>query len=220
MDNEASRVNRPRQAARAAYNRMSRWYDALARWERRFVDAGLRTLAVQEGKRVLEIGCGTGYALVPIARAAGASGLAVGLDIAEGMLAMARARLERAGLPRRPPLMMADAVALPFADGTFDAVFMAFTLELFDTPDIPVMLAECARVLRLGGRLGVVALSREGGGGMVWLYEWAHRRWPVWVDCRPIHARRALEGAGFRIVRAVETRMWGLPVEIVAAARV
>ncbi|MDH7489596.1 MAG: methyltransferase domain-containing protein [Anaerolineae bacterium] len=220
MDNEASRVNRPRQAARAAYNRISRWYDALAHSERRFVDAGLRMLAVQAGERVLEIGCGTGYALVPIARAAGASGLAVGLDIAEGMLAAARARLERAELPRRPPLMMADAVALPFTDGAFDAVFMAFTLELFDTPDIPLVLAECARVLHPGGRLGVVALSREGGGRMVRLYEWAHRRWPVWVDCRPIYARRALEDAGFRIVRAVEARMWGLPVEIVAAARV
>jgi len=219
MEGETTRVNRPRQAARVAYNRMSRWYDALARSERRFVDAGLRMLAIRDGERVLEIGCGTGYALVPIARAAGASGLAVGLDIAEGMLAAATARLERDGLARRPFLTMADAAALPFADGAFDAVFTAFTLELFDTPDIPAVLAECVRVLRPGGRLGAVTLSREGGGRMVRLYEWAHNRWPVWVDCRPVYARRALEDAGFRIVRAARARMWGLPVESVVAVR-
>lgn len=219
MKGEMTCVDRPRQAARDAYNRMSRWYDAMARPERRFVDMGVRLLASQEGERVLEIGCGTGHALASIARVAGVSGLAVGVDIAEGMLAATRARLRRAGLGRRLPLVMADAVALPFANGVFDAAFMAFTLELFDMPDISAVLSECTRVLRPGGRLGVVSLSRESGGRMVRLYEWAHRRWPRWIDCRPIYAQQVLEGAGFAVRRAICDAMWGLPVEIVVAAR-
>ncbi|MBC7257681.1 MAG: methyltransferase domain-containing protein [Chloroflexi bacterium] len=212
-------VHRPREAARVAYNRMSRWYDALARSERRFLDAGVRMLAAPEGARVLEIGCGTGYALTAIARAVGESGLVVGLDISDGMLAVAKGRLQRAGLQARALLVMGDAVALPCAAETFDAVFMGFTLELFADADIPAVLGECRRVLRSGGHLGVVALSREGAGRMVRLYEWAHNRWPVWVDCRPIYVRRALEDAGFVVIRAARERMWGLPVEIAAAAR-
>lgn len=219
MQRRISPVNRPRSAARLAYNRMSRWYDALARSEWRFVDMGMRMLALGEGERVLEVGCGTGRALVAIAQAVGAPGLAVGLDIAEGMLAAANVRLEHAGVARRPFLVMADGAALPFGDGTFDAVFMSFTLELFDSPDIPIVLAECARVLRAAGRLGVVALCREGGGPMARLYEWVHRRWPHWIDCRPIYAREALEAAGFATVRADRASMWGLPVEIVLAAK-
>ncbi len=219
MRDDIRSANRPRQVARFAYNRMSRWYDALARPERRFVDMGLRWLAPQKGERILEIGCGTGYALVPVAQAVGTSGLAVGLDISDGMLVAAKARLKRAGLPRPPLLVMADAVKLPFRSGAFDAAFMAFTLELFDIPDISAVLSECARVLRPGGRLGVVALSREGGGRMMRLYGWAHRRWPRWVDCRPIYVRQTLEEAGFVTRRTTRALMWGLPVEIVLAAK-
>lgn len=212
-------MNRPRHAARLAYNRMSRWYDALGRSEWRFVDMGLRMLALGEGEGVLEVGCGTGRAFVAIAQAVGASGLAVGLDIAEGMLAAANVRLERAGVARRSFLVMADGAALPFGDGTFDVVFMSFTLKLFNNPDIPIVLSECARVLRAAGRLGVVALSREGGGRMVRLYEWAHGRWPQWIDCRPICAQQTLEGAGFITRRVARGVLWGLPVEVVLGAK-
>ena len=213
-------VKRSRAVARMAYDRASRWSRVEEPFERRAVDAGLGLLRVQPGERVLELGCGAGGALVALARAVGGAGRVVGLDLSPGMLRLAAARLRRAGLADRAELVVADATAVPFADASFDVVFMSFTLELFDTPEIPLVLAECRRVLRPGGRIGVVSLSRAAP--VRWptrLYERLHDRFPATLDCRPIHGRLALEAAGFEPARSKLVPLWGLRAEAVAAVR-
>jgi demethylmenaquinone methyltransferase/2-methoxy-6-polyprenyl-1,4-benzoquinol methylase len=209
-----SRVTRTKAEARRTYDRLSRWYDALAGpSERRFTMRGLELLRVQPGERVLEIGCGTGHALVQLARTAGR---AYGVDLSVGMEAVARRRIAAAGWAGAVHLGLADAARLPFAASAFDATFMSFTLELFDTPEIPLVLAECRRVLRPGGRLGVVSLARADNLA-VRLYEWAHRHFPQAVDCRPILVQNVLEQSGFHINAHEAAAMWGLPVDIVVA---
>jgi len=214
-----SRVQRSKAEAKEAYNRMSRWYDLLAgSSEQKLLQIGWEQLAVTEGEVVLEIGFGTGHALVALAQAAGDSGKVFGIDISEGMLRVARETLETAGLAERVELRLGDAAHLPLEDHSFDGVFMSFTLELFDTPEIPVVLAECQRVLRSGGRLAVVAMSKKGESGLMSrLYEWAHRQFPKYVDCRPIFVQKALEEAGFQVIDSELRSMWGLPVEIMVA---
>ncbi len=96
-----------------------------------------------------------------------------------------RGQLHRSGLAIRAGLYCADATNLPFRDNSFDTILMAFTLELFDTPEIPKVVQETMRVLKPGGRIAVVGLSKEGGASTaVRLYEWAHRKWPRYADCR------------------------------------
>jgi ubiquinone/menaquinone biosynthesis C-methylase UbiE len=216
-----SPVQRSKAEARAAYDKMSRWYDVLAgSSERKFVHLGLEKLAALEGEVILEIGFGTGDALLALAQAAGASGRVYGIDISEGMLNVAREKLEAAGLAERVELRLGDAVQLPFGDRFFEGIFMSFTLELFDTPEIPVVLAECRRVLGSEGRLAVVAMSKKGAGGpMLRLYEWTHRKLPKYVDCRPIFVRKALEDVGFQVIDSEVRSMWGLPIEIVVAKK-
>lgn len=199
---------------------MSLWYDALAEGsEGRHTRDGVRALRLRPGEAALEIGFGTGHALATMAETVGTSGRVVGADISRGMLGVARDRLRGAGLAARTTLLFADAASLPFREATFDAVFMSYTLELIDTPEIPVVLGECRRVLRAGGRLGVVALAQRAGGVVADLYAWAHRHLPTLADCRPIPVRQVIETAGFRVTVQDERAMWGLPLDIVIGER-
>lgn len=218
MDKSIRRVNRSKEEARASYNRLSRWYDAIAgSTEKKYRDRGLEKLSAQPGERILEIGFGTGHCLVSLAQAVGSAGGVIGLDISDGMLAIARERLRKAGLDDRVELRLGDAANLEFIEaGSLDGVFMSFTLELFDNPEIPRVLGECHRILKPGGRIAVVSMTKTDPPGLaVRMYEWFHERVPNYADCRPIFARRSIEQSGFAIQDVSVASMWGLPVEIV-----
>lgn len=153
------RVLQSKEETRAFYDKISVVYDLLAEQSEGPVRiAGLKMLAIVPGERVLEIGYGTGHCLVQLAQAVGPDGKVFGIDLSEGMRARARERLEREGLIDRVELSRGDATHLRYADDSIDAVFMSFTLELFDTPEIPQVLAECKRALhaRRGARARTV----------------------------------------------------------------
>ncbi|MFC1540382.1 class I SAM-dependent methyltransferase, partial [Gemmatimonadota bacterium] len=182
--------------------------------------AGVRKLDPREGEVILEIGFGTGRSILTLADAVGASGKVYGIDISQGMFNVTRFRVEKAGMTERVILECGDAAQLPFETGFFDSVFISFTLELFDTPEIPVVLSECRRVLRGGGRICVVAMSKKGKpGAMIRLYEWFHETFPKWADCRPIYVQESLESAGFRVSDATDLALMGLRGEIVLAGK-
>jgi len=212
-----------REQTRANYDRLSRWYDLLAgSSERALRDRGLRELAVRDGERVLEIGCGTGAALVELASMVGPAGLAVGVDLSTGMCRQAELQIADCGLRIEVPLnasvICGDATRLPLGRGYFDAVFMSFALELFDEGDMRSVLAECRRVLRPGGRLCVVAMAEPvRPTPMTRLYAWAHGRFPAAIDCRPIGVSQVLALGGFDVGRLSRHSLWGLPVEVALA---
>ncbi len=214
------RVFQTKDQTRAFYNKISRVYDLLSERSEAPVRArALELLKAAPGESVLEIGCGTGHCLVTLAGAVGPRGKVHALDLSEEMLRLAKAHVAGAGLRERVALRRGDAAELPWPDGSMDAVFICFTLELFDTPEIPAVLGECRRVLRPSGRIVVAGLSKQGAGrSAVKMYEWGHRHFPNFLDCRPIYVRAALEEAGFKIQTALRKRLW-LPVEIVLGVK-
>lgn len=214
-----SRVVRSKDEARASYNRMSRWYDKVAgSSEKKYRDIGLEKLNAQPGERILEIGYGTGHCVQALATAVTSTGQVCGIDISEGMHAITQNRIETANLSSRVDLRVGDATALPFSPESFNGVFMSFTLELFDTPEIPQVLQQCHSVLRAGGRIAIVSLIKKPAKA-VGLYEWFHEKMPTAVDCRPIYAQADLTAAGFNIQDITALSMWGLPVEIILATK-
>ena len=214
------RIFQSKDSTKAYYNKIAKVYDLLSEEaEKPMREAGLKKLAPQRGERILEVGFGTGHCLVEIAKAVGSSGMVLGIDISDQMVAHSQDLLKREGLAERVELKCGDAEQLPYESNSVDGIFFSFTLELFDTPELPKVLAECKRVLRPGGRIVVVAVSKEGKQGViVSIYEWVHKHFPNLMDCRPIFVRRALEAAGFTIKEADVENMW-VPVEIVLAVK-
>lgn len=216
-----SRVTASSQEIKQAYGTLSRFY-AVAEgiFEKGLRKRGLKLLAVKPGEVVLEIGFGTGYSLKEIASSVGENGKAHGIDITPQMIKTAANRLKRAGLRERVTLTEGDARKMPYPDDKFDAVYIADTLELFDTPDIPKVLREIKRVLKESGRLVVTSLSRQGKEGSLFVrfYEWLHRTWPKYINCRPIYVAEAIKDAGYEITRTESFSMAGLvPYELVLA---
>jgi ubiquinone/menaquinone biosynthesis C-methylase UbiE len=210
-----------RENTRINYNRLSRWYDLLSgKSEQAVSQFGLQMLKLKPGETVLEVGFGTGHNLLALAELVGTTGHVHGIDLSEGMLAVAQARLLKAGLAGKVDLHCGDASRLPYGAEMFDAAFCSFTLELFDAAEIPLVLQEIQRVLRRSGRLGIVSLSGYGKTNvMTRLYNLAHRKLPAIVDCRPILVQKALLEAGFEVPRVDIRSIWGLAVEVVVGVK-
>lgn len=141
---------------RAMFDRIAPIYDAMNRAFTMGLDGRWRRLAaasaVQPGDRVLDAACGTGD-LALAARAAG--GKVTGLDFSERMLERARRKSDAI------EWVLGDVLALPFEDGAFDAATIGFGIRNVD--DLDAGLRELARVVRPGGRLAVLEITRPTG---------------------------------------------------------
>jgi len=146
------------QQIQAIYRATARDYDRL------FSPYRLRQFAVLadelglEGhEHALDVGCGPGQLTLVLARSL-PHGSVVGVDVSEQVLALARDKARRAGV-HNASFVHGDALALPFGDGVFDLVVSSFLLPWVPDPDRA--LHEMRRVLRRGGRLGLVTAGRE-----------------------------------------------------------
>lgn len=129
------------------------------------------------GKRVLEIGPGTGYYTLPVAHAIGGGGRLDIFDVQQEMLDLTMRRARECGL-ENVAATRGDARSLPYDDGAFDAAFLVTVLG--EIPDQDAALRELARVLRPDGRLVIGELFGD----------------PHWVA--PSTVRRRAEAAGLR----------------------
>ncbi|MDE1938110.1 MAG: class I SAM-dependent methyltransferase [Alphaproteobacteria bacterium] len=205
-----------------APERLSRVYTALA--HRYDLQHGLLTAhsdergrrlvveqAVRPGDKVLDAGAGTGSTSLLAAERVGASGHVTLFDFSDGMLDVARQRMQARGLAGRVDFMSGDMLALPFSDGMFDTVLSTYSIcPLFDQV---AGALEFYRVLKPGGRLGVAhSVSPEGRfmRRLADALEGAAWRYPgITMGCRPGSVLPALERAGARVL--FERRL-GVPI--------
>jgi demethylmenaquinone methyltransferase/2-methoxy-6-polyprenyl-1,4-benzoquinol methylase len=138
------------------FDRIAPVYDAMNRTMTAGLDRRWRRVTaetvVRPGDAVLDACCGTGDLAIACARA---GGRVTGLDFSERMLERARRKA--------PDLEWVDGdlLALPFADESFDAATVGFGVR--NVEDLDRALAELRRVLRPGGRLGILEITQPGG---------------------------------------------------------
>ena len=182
------------------YDRTAAFYDTVvADLQSSAKLAAIETLARQRGERFLEVGAGTGWAFARIVATSGSEG-ALGLDVAAGMIEVARRRLQDEAGNGVAPLILGDATALPFADGAFDCLLITYTLEVLPTDAILPALRECLRVLRPGGRAIALNLTPGEGGDAAMTSEWQQRFTTdpeAFGGARPLQASSLMQQAGF-----------------------
>jgi len=189
---------------RTMFDRIAPVYDAMNRAMTLGLDRRWRRLTaravVRRGGKILDACCGTGD-LALAGRAAG--GDVVGVDFSEAMLARAR---------RKAPEMewvQADAAALPFPDESFDAVTVGFGIR--NLADLEGGLRELARVLKPGGRLGCLEITRPRGI--------LRPFFRVWFDGLVPAAGKVLPGGAAYSYLPASVRRFPGPEDLAAAMR-
>jgi ubiquinone/menaquinone biosynthesis C-methylase UbiE len=148
---------------RRYYDLFARVYDRFVAWHSGDPTGPMRRVLAERAtsgstRRILDLCCGTGAVTRALAEEVPAGCLVVGADFSRGMLAQATLGAGQAGLATIRWLQ-ADATALPFRDGTFDAVTCAYALYELKGEARGAMLREAARVLSPGGRF--LAMEHE-----------------------------------------------------------
>jgi len=143
--------------------------DALSFWDR-FGAATVSQLPLAAGDSVLDLCCGAGASAIPAAHVIGAAGRVQGIDVAEPLLKLARARAALEGLAN-VEFRQGDATCTGLADGSFGAVVCVF--GVFFAPDMTAFMQEMWRLVRPGGVLAVTTWGPglfEPANSLFWDY--------------------------------------------------
>lgn len=206
---------------RRLYDRVGRWQDTQALYERRPTDELIAAARLDEARAVLEFGCGTGsLAARLLAHHLPEQARYVGLDVSPVMVRLASERLTLFA-PRAEAHRSDGSMRLPISTGSVDRVLATYVLDLLSPEDARELLGEADRVLADGGLLCLASLSAEATGFSLllirtWDRVWRHR--PRLVGgCRPIHVTRYLSGREWAVLHRRVVTSWGVPSEVVVA---
>lgn len=150
-------------------------------------ERALELAGVRHGERVLDVGCGSGYFTIPLARRVGTGGHVHALDIQPPILEACREQVAASGLGN-VILALSEESRFPLPDAAVDMVFASNLMHELEDP--PAFLAEVRRVLAPGGRLCVIDWEKiETGIGP-----------PVSERLTPEETETLLARGGFRVV--------------------
>jgi SAM-dependent methyltransferase len=162
-------------------------------------------MSLSAADHVLDVGCGLGGAARYVATKFGCS--VAGIDLTPEFIDVARALTARLGLEGLVRLETASALAMPFADGAFDAAY-SFHVAM-NIPDRAGLYREIARVMRPAGRLCIYDIMKTGPGDVVYPVPWAETADTSHLTS-PAETRALLEEAGFEVGEIEDRREFAL----------
>jgi len=200
------------------YEKVAPIYDLWAHLtERRARERCLELAAVRDGESVLEVAVGTGTTFQRLLTA-NPSGRTEGIDLTAGMLRRAETKARQTGVGGYR-LAIGDAYRLEFADETFDLVVNSYMFDLLPEADFASVLGEMTRVLRPGGRLCLVNMTK----GERWtqrLAETVYRVRPQWLGgCRGVRMEPHVRAAGLVVTHRELVAQLTFPSEVILARK-
>ena len=162
-----------KEGVRKLFDNIAPDYDKLNHILSLNIDKGWRKKAVrnlvdtQEPLKVLDVACGTADFTIEIAQKVAKGSEVIGVDISEGMMAVGREKIKKAGVSAE--LLVADCEDLPYADNTFDRISVGFGVRNFE--HLELGLSQMCRVLTPGGKLVILELSVPSNAFVRWCYK-------------------------------------------------
>lgn len=209
--------------ARRFYDRFGTKQDKQAFYEQSAIDRLCAHADFGSATAVLELGCGTGkLAERMLGHELGPEARYLGLDVSGTMVALARDRTVRFGA--RAEIRQTDgSPGIDVPSGSFDRFVSCYVLDLLSPGDIQAVFGEAARILPPGALLCTAGLT-DGTTPVARLvsrsWAWLQARRPAWVGgCRPIAVRELLPRGVWRVEYAGVVSAFGVPSEVVIAAR-
>jgi ubiquinone/menaquinone biosynthesis C-methylase UbiE len=173
----------------------------------------LEVADIKNGESVLEVAVGTGILFEKILEL-NPTGRNEGIDLTEEMLTRARARAQKSGASGYV-LKVGDAYHLQYSDNSFDVVLNNYMFDLIPEKDFLAILCEFRRVLRKGGRIVLVNMTK----GSRWfnaVWEWLYKIRPSLLGgCRGIELKPYLEEVGFEKIRREYVSQMFFPSEVI-----
>ena len=203
---------------RKTYRKMATNYDFWCSFiEDKARQRCLDLAAIRNGEYVLEVAVGTGVMFEKILQI-NPSGITEGIDLTEAMLSHARERARQTGSSNYT-LRVGDAYRLDYPDESFDIVLNNYMFDLIPEKDFMTILMEFNRVLRKGGRVVLVNMTR---GSFLFnaLWNWLYQVRPALLGgCRGVELEPYVGKAGFDQVRREYVTQLGFPSEVIFAIK-
>ncbi len=209
--------------ARAVYDRIGSRQDTQAFYEDQALAVSLRHGRFAEAQRVCELGCGTGrFAATLLDQQLPPDASYLGIDVSPEMVRLSRARLARFG-DRAEIRQSEGPIVIDAPDGSVDRFVSNYVLDLLSVADIRAAVAEARRLLAPGGLACLVSLTRgcsPVSRALVGVWTRIHSANPKLVGgCRPVELLDFLPEAEWERVHHEVLSAFGVPSEVVVAAR-
>jgi ubiquinone/menaquinone biosynthesis C-methylase UbiE len=201
------------------YNRIASIYDIFGLlMESKARQKALDAADIKDGEKILEVALGTGLNFVEILKR-NPSGWVEGIDISVKMLERARKRISRTGRGNYR-LNLCDCRQLPFEDKTFDVLMNQYLFDILPVDDFFPILFEFKRVLKDGGRIVLVNMTK-GERRLNQIYEEIYKlKPPLLAGCRGVFVVPFLEALEFKKIKRQFVSQLGFPSEVVCALKV
>lgn len=184
---------------RKIYSWMSKIYFLATPLEKKARMRGIELAQIKSNDRILEVAVGLGQSFLEFLEKVNTKNIVYGIDLTPAMIEKTRKRVMQNGFSNFE-LKEGDARHLPFPDETFDVLYNSYMLDLIPLADFSVVLKEFYRVIKKGGRLVLVNLSKKDSSPV--FYERLYNLSPYfWGGCRPVLMESYVKQIGFRDVK-------------------